>query len=329
LSPTGDPKTLVLANPEQRSEREKLAPAAMALQAEADKQAVEITVFNETVKRLRNVEARDSARALAEYRRFWVGRAPVPAVGVLAGIKVSQMRQRLGEIEGALSTCDTLAKKYADEPSSILLSFQKANVLMSQKRLAEASECVGKVLPELLGLGPAHYDGATTLLLKLAQANLDSEDKDGKQRARALCLDVEQIYLQWLKAGTIPHTWQMFEVLRVKYQQAGAQSQARELLPKVADALLQMTPTTKNPEGADVSLLAARWLFEHGRGDEAQALLVKESNYGNPYVTTVAVIDQADYFISRQEYERARLLLEERSVKAKPTQNLVLLICHC
>lgn len=300
-----------------RGEREKLAPAAIA-QAEAALQAAQAAdsaAFEETVKRLRDVEASDPARALAEYRRFLVGRNPSPVLGVQVALKVAQMRQKIGDFQGALLTCDVLSRKYAAEPTAVLLSLQKARVLMAQKKLAQASGCVDEALPNLMALGPQHYDEVSGFLRQLAQVNLDIGQYEGKERARTLYIDVEEIYLRWMRGGTTPHTWQMFDALQVKYRQVGDEKRASELLPKAVDALLQMKATSSNPEGADVSVMAARWLLDNGNTQAAQELYAKAPAYGNSFVSQVALTDQGQQLIAKGLPQAALDLMAKNSPK--------------
>jgi hypothetical protein len=88
----------------------------------------------------------------------------------------------------------------------------------------------------------------------------------------------------------------------------GDEKRANELLPKAADALLKMEATKKNPEGADVSLMAARWLVTQDKNDEAQQLFAKVENYGNAFVTKVGILDQGRLLIERGRHDEARKL---------------------
>lgn len=295
-----------------RGEREKLAAGVMAQTAAAlqASQAADQEAFGETVKRLSGAETHDPARALRDYRRFLVGRNPSAALGVQVGLKVAQIRQKIGDFSGALLTCDVLGQKYASEPSSVLLSLQKARVLMGQKKLVQASRCVDEALPDLMALGPGHYAEMSELLRQLAQANLSQGKDGGVERARMIDVDVEQIYLRWLKGGTVSHTWQMFEALKADYEQAGDGKRAGELLPKAADALLQMKASVNNPEGADASVMAARWLMRQGDAQAAQELYVKASAYGNAFVSQVALLDQVSLLVSHGERVAAHKILQ-------------------
>ncbi len=288
-----------------RDEREKLAPAVMQAEASQAAATANQLAWSESLKRMSEAEADDPKRALAAYKRFFNERTMSPALGVEVGVKIAQLRSKLGDDKGALQTCDVLAIKYADEPTAALLSLQKARVLMESKQLAQASECVNEAMPELVALGPSRYQEISDLLLKLVQANLDSGDADGKERARSLCVGVEEIYLRWLKGGTVSHTWQMFEVLKKKYEIAGGQKRAEELLPKAVDVLLQMKATPQNVEGADVSLIAARWLLKNRRVEEANALYAKVPSYNNTFVSEIVVLDQVRYLCEQGEVEAA------------------------
>jgi hypothetical protein len=200
-----------------RTEREKMAPQVMhplpqtPNKAVALDEAAEKEVLRETQKRLRWVEQNDPRLALAEYRKFWQGRTPHPAVGVQAAMKVAQLRYKLKDVAGALLTCDVMLKKYRAEPTSVLLLLQKADVLAGAKRLNEAYAVVEAVLPELVALEPQYYPQVSGALLRVAENSATSGDAADKQRSRELYYGVEQVYLRWLKAETIPHTWQMFE----------------------------------------------------------------------------------------------------------------------
>ena len=296
-----------------REEREKLAPAAMA-PAAAELMRAEGTAnqlaWRESLKRMSEAEADDPSRALAAYKRFFVERTMSPELGVEVGLKIAQLRSKLGDNAGALQTCEVLAAKYADEPTAVLLSLQKARVLMEGKQLAQASECVNEAMPELVALGPSRYREISDLLLKLVQANLDSGDADGKERAKALCVGVEEVYLRWLKGGTLPHTWQMFEALQAKYQQAGEQKRAEELLPKAIDVLLQAKATPQNPEGADVSIEAARWMIRNGSNEEADLLYDKATKYGNAFGNSMVMLDQANNSLNAGKTEEGSQLLQ-------------------
>jgi predicted negative regulator of RcsB-dependent stress response len=298
-----------------RTEREKLAPQVMApLPQTLDKvrvldEASEKDVLRETQKRLRQVEQQDPKLALDEYRKFWQGRSPHPVVGVQAAIKVAQLRHKLKDVDGALLTCDVMLKKYRAEPSSVLLLLQKADVLAGAKRLDEAYSVVEAVLPDLVAVEPQYYPQVSGALLRLAEMNAASGDAAGKQRSRELYYGVEQVYLRWLKAETIPHTWQMFEGLHARYQQVGDEKRADELLPKAGDALLKMEPTNKNPEGADVSLEAARWLMRQGQCETAQLLYAKVPMYGNGFVSQVMRLDLGRDLLRQGETEAGHKML--------------------
>ena len=271
--------------------------------------------WDESVKRLSQVEQNDPAEALAQYKRFFGERALSPELGVQVGLKIAQLRLKLGDEAGALQTCEVIGAKYADEPTSALFALEKARVLMGQKQLAEASQCVDEAMPELVALGPSRYREISDVLLQLVQANLDSGDAGGKERARALCVDVEEVYLRWLKGGTLSHTWPMFEALQEKYQQAGEQKRAEELLPKAVDVLLQAKATPQNPEGADVSLEAARWLLQKGDFASAQKLYSKASDYGNTFVAQVALTDQGQLLLAEKHPQEAIALMLRNSPK--------------
>ena len=297
-----------------REEREKLAPAVMA-PAAAEAMRAEATAnqlaWRESLKRMSEAEVEEPSRALAAYKRFFSERTMSPELGVEVGLKIAQLRSKLGDNQGALQTCEVLRAKYADEPTAALLALQKARVLMESKQLAQSSECVNEAMPELVALGPSRYREISDLLLKLVQANLDSGDVEGRERARALCVGVEEVYLRWLKGGTLPHTWQMFEALQKEYQQAGGQKRAEELLPKAVDVLLSMKATPQNPEGADVSIEAARWMIRNGRVEEANALYSKVPNYSNSFGSNMALLDMADNLLNHGDVEAGCEILRE------------------
>ena len=297
-----------------REEREKLAPAVMA-PAAAELMRAEGTAnqlaWRESLKRMSEAEVEEPSRALTAYKLFFVERTMSPALGVEVGVKIAQLRSKLGDNAGALQTCEVLAAKYADEPTAALLSLQKARVLMESKQLTQASQCVNEVMPELVALGPSRYREISELLLKLVQANLDSDDAESKERARALCVDVEEVYLRWLKGGTLSHTWPMFEGLQGKYRQAGGQGRAEQLLPKAVDILLQAKATPQNLEGADVSLEAARWMMQNGRVQEGKILYAKIPEYGNTFVSGMARLDQAKNLLDKGEQQLGGELLRD------------------
>ncbi len=301
-----------------RDEREKLAPLVMApaaAEAMRAEQTANQLAWRESLKRMSEAEADDPSRALAAYKRFFNERTMSPALGVEVGLKIAQLRSKLGDSQGALQTCEVLGAKYADELTAALLSLQKARVLMESKQLAQASECVNEAMPELVALGPSRYREISDVLLQLVQANLDSDDAEGKERARALCVGVEEVYLRWLKGDTLPHTWQMFEALQTKYRQAGGHKRADELLPKAVDVLLQAKTTSQNPEGADVSTMAARWLLQKGDSASAQKLYARASGYGNDFVSQVALTDQGQILLSNQRPQEAIDLMLRNSPK--------------
>lgn len=227
-------------------------------------EATELEVWKETLKRLREVEKNDPALALAEYKKFWQSRVPNGSVGVQAAVKVAQLRYATKDVAGALFTCDYMLRKYADEPLSGLLILQKADVLAKEKRLDEASALLTQSTSRLVALGPERFPQASDLLLRLGQMNAERGGDKGRQQAAELYAGVEQVYLKWLEGGTISHTWQMFEALEAKYQQVDSKL-ADVVLQKAADVLLKMEPTKKNPEGADASVMAARWLVNNGK----------------------------------------------------------------
>ena len=309
-----------------RDEREKLAPLVMApaaAEAMRAEQTVNQLAWRESLKRMSEAEADDPSRALASYKRFFNERTMSPELGVEVGLKIAQLRLKLGDSQGALQTCEVLATKYADEPTAALLSLQKARVLMEGKQLAKASECVNEVMPELVALGPSRYREISDLLLQLVQANIDSGDADGKGRAQALCLDVEEVYLRWLKGGTLPHTWQMFKALQTKYQQSGGQERAEQLLPKAVNVLLLTKATPQNPEGADVSIMAARWMKQNGYAKEAKLLYAKVPEYGNTFGSGMVVLDQAKSLLDGGEQEVGQQLLRELSSRSSGRIQLI------
>jgi tetratricopeptide (TPR) repeat protein len=315
-----------------RTEREKLAPQVMAPLSQTPKkaaaldEATEKEVLRETQKRLRWVEQNDPKLALAEYRKFWQGRSPHPAVGVQAAMKVAQLRHKLKDVDGALLTCDVMLKKYGAEPTSVLLLLQKADVLAGAKRLDEAYAVIDAVLPELVAMEPQYYPQVSGALLRVAEISAASGDATGKHWSREIYYGVEQVYLRWLKAETIPHTWQMFEALHVKYQQVGDEKRANELLPKAADALLKMEATRKNPEGADVSLEAARWFTKQGEIETAQILYTKIPLYSNNFVSQVALLDQVQMLFLQGKTTEGRALLNKIAVQGNREINTIRLL---
>ena len=276
-------------------------------------EAMEKQVWQEAQKRLAKVEASDPQRALIEYKKFWQGRVPHPGVAIAAALKVVELRLRLKDVDGALLTCDYMQQKYADEPAAVQLALEKARVLVSQKRFDEAAATVDKAMPKLLVLGPQSYPHTSEVLLNLAQSSGEAGGDAGKQWASRLYEGVEQVYLRWLKAGTVSHTWQMFEALQTKYRQVGDSKRADELLPKAADLLLRMEPTEKNPEGADVSTEAARWLVGQGRKEDAKNMYTTVPGYGNGFVTQLALFDQASSLIQEGQHGSARKLLLQQA----------------
>jgi hypothetical protein len=187
-----------------RIERERLA-------------TLELAVFNESAKRLQDIEKKDPIRALAEYRKFLVGRAPSPVVAVQAAIKVATVRENLKDIGGALQTCDLFANKYSGDPASVQLLFQKAEILIRQNRFAEATQCIDNMLPTMLDQRPELYDRVSKFMLQLAQTNIDSGGEAGRRLASVLCVGVEQIYFNWIRKNTPDHLWQRFEALKEVY----------------------------------------------------------------------------------------------------------------
>ena len=295
-----------------RAEREKLAPAVMAPAVEAALQAEERAgqlAFAESVKRLREAEQSEPAYALAEYKRFFDERTLSAALGVQVGVKIAQMRLAMGDAAGALATCEVMAHKYADEPLVVLLQLQRARVLLEQKQLAQASECADEAMPGLLALGPSRYWEVSEALLQLVQANLDGGDAEGKERARALCVDLEEVYLRWIKQDTVDHLWQRFEVLQTDYQKAGDQKREDELLPKVGDVLLSMPIRKEHPEDVVLSLETARWLFQQGQVKQAEILYQRIPQFGDGWHTILARYDQAAPLIDAGKLDEAKALL--------------------
>ncbi len=295
-----------------RDEREKLAPAVMA-PAAAEAMRAEGTAnqlaWRESLKRMSEAEADDPSRALAAYKRFFSERTMSPELGVEVGLKIAQLRLKLGDSQGALQTCEVLAAKYADAPTAVLLALQKARVLMESKQLAQASECVNEAMPELVALGPSRYREISDVLLKLVQANLDSGDAEGKERAKALCVGVEQIYLRWTKKDAVDHLWQRFEALQVEYQQAGDKKRAEELLPKVGDALLKTPIDSGYIEGSVLALEAARWSSGQGQKERANLLYQRIDGFNDGWHTMMARYDQASPLINAGELEEAKAIL--------------------
>lgn len=282
-----------------RAVREKLAPQVMSSPNEIirsvwmDPAAItfELTLFNESVKRLQDVEKEDPKRALVEYRRFLVGRITTPVVGVQAAIKISTLRESMKDIAGAIQTCDLFARKYSGEPSSVLLLLRKADILMQQERLAEASDCIMESMPALLEAGTASYDQTCNFLFQMAQANLASGEQSGKQRAGELYVGIEEIYLRWMKVNTVQHSWERFEALQASYKEIGDEKKAKELLPKVRDALLQTNVDAMNPEGADAYLMAARWSRDHGDMKKSRELFHRAGASRSGHHATGAILE--------------------------------------
>lgn len=299
----------IIPSIESRGEREKLASSAMATENELKQRATDWDAFNETKKRLSEVEASDPARALREYRRFIVDRPISPALGVQVALKISQVRQSMGDSKSALLTCDVLRKKYASEPSVALLSLQKVRIMMAEQNLQTASECLKSAFPGLLSLGPQYYAEVSDILLQLGQLNIDSGQKDSQQRAQSLLIDLEEVYFRWIKKNTVDHLWQRFEDLEGKYQQVGAEQRAQQLLFKVGDAVLQMPPDPANIEGAVLSLEMAQWLSEQGKDEQAAVFYARIPEFKDDWHTALASYDKALPLIQRGQTEDARKLL--------------------
>ena len=306
-----------------RQEREQLAPAVMQAEATKAQATSNQLAFDESVKRLSQTEQNDPAEALAQYKRFFSERALSPELGVQIGLKIARLRLAMGDEAGALQTCEVIGAKYADEPTAALFALEKARVLLGRKQLAQASEEVNEAMPEWVALGPSRYREISDVLLQLVQANLDSGDAQGKERAQTLCVGVEEIYLRWLKGGTLPHTWQMFEALQAKYQQAGGQKRAEELLLKAVDVLLQANATPQNLEGADVSIEAARWMIRNGYAKEAKVLYAKVPEYGNTFVSGMVVLDQAQNLLASGNQKEGSQMLRDLAANSDGKIQLV------
>ncbi|RYZ86589.1 MAG: hypothetical protein EOP04_13575 [Proteobacteria bacterium] len=250
------------------------------------------------MRRLSKTEATDPAYAISQYRQFLVGRQITPSVGVQAALKVTQLRQQIKDFKGASLTSKIFAKKFVEVPVSVLLRLEEARALQSQGQLTQSSMCVNESMTQLLALGPSYYAQVSDTLLQLANISL-SKGPQGVSHACGIYNNVERIYFEWLKGGTIPHTWQRFEALQTSYQQAGDQRQASELLTKAAAVLVAMPPSKSNPEGADVSVMAARWLSDHGNAEAAQELYAKAPAYGNSFVAQVALTDQGQQLLAK------------------------------
>ena len=297
-----------------RDEREKLAPAVMA-PAAAEAMRAEATAnqlaWRESLKRMSEAEVEEPSRALAAYKRFFSERTMSPELGVEVGLKIAQLRSKLGDNQGALQTCEVLRAKYADEPSAALFALEKARVLMGQKQLAPASECVDAAMPELVALGPSRYREISDVLLKLVQANLDSGDAESKERAKVLCVGVEEVYLRWIKQDTIDHLWQRFEALQVKYQDVGAQKRAEELLSKVGDALLKMPVRLDHVEDAVLSFETASWLAQQGQTKQARLFYQRIPQYQDSWLTRFSLNDEIYWNGIQGDGEQARLLMKQ------------------
>ena len=274
-------------------------------------QVADLAMFKGTIERMYKVEGKDPAQALAEYESFLTGRLPASVAGVRAAVKVSQMQQRLKDDESALEICDFYLKKYASEPASVLLSYQKADVLMRRKQLEDAYEVVEKTLPQVLAVGPEHFYETSDLLMQLAQFSFENDKENGQERAQTLYRDVEAIYVHWFERGTRSHVWDMLEKLQTKYQQVGDTQRAEELLPKAAKVLLEMPPMTNNGELADASLGAARWMIRQGDKKAAQELYAKIPGYGNGFVTQIAMLEQGRALLSVGDRVAAHKMLRE------------------
>ena len=304
-----------------RQQREQLAPAVMAPSAQAASQA-EATInrlaFDESVKRLGAIEPSDETYALAQYKRFFNERTLTPELGVQVGLKIAELRLQMGDSQGALQTCQVIGAKYADEPTAALFALEKARVLMGQKQLAEASQSVNEAMPSLVALGPSRYVEISDLLLQLVQANLDSGETEDKERAKALCVDVEEIYLRWTKKDAVDHLWQRFEALQTKYEEAGDDKRAEELLPKVGDALLKMPIETGYVEGAVLSVEAARWSAQQGQEEQAELFYTRVPQFGDQWHTILAGYEQSAIEMQKGNFAQARQILLQPAFSASP-----------
>ena len=292
-----------------RQEREQLAPEVMQAEATKAQATSNQLAFDESVKRLSQTEQSDPAEALTQYKRFFSERALSPALGVQVGLKIAQLRLKLGDQAGALQTCEVIGAKYADEPTVALFALEKARVLLGQKQLAQASEVVNEVMPELVALGPSRYVEISDVLLQLVQTNLDSGEAGGKERARTLCVDLEEVYLRWTKKDAVDHLWQRFEVLQTKYEEVGDKQRAEELLPKVGDALLKMPIEVGYVEGAVLSVETARYFTSQGRPEKSALFYKRVPDFGDKWHTGVALYDQASFLIDGGKYQEAQELL--------------------
>ena len=296
-----------------REQREQLAPAVMQAEARQAQATANQLAFEESVKRLSQTEQNSPAEALAQYKRFFAERTLAPELGVQVGLKIAELRLAMGDAKGALQTCQVIGAKYADEPTAALFALEKARVLMGQKQLAGASQSVNEAMPSLVALGPSRYLEISELLLQLVQANLDSGETEDKERAKALCVDVEEIYLRWLKGNTVDHLRERFQVLQANYRAIGEQKRAEELFPKISDALLRSPVDPNNGEAGVMSLQMAQWIYDE-RSSKSVVMSSDERNEAFQLYTQAAV--------SSDDFHSGWSIMEcfGRELKADPKQ---------
>lgn len=301
----------------QREARERLAPTVMLgpvgngsnfsnparIQEETEE-------FNETVKRLRERENPDPQYAIDQYRRFLRRQDLTPSVGVQAAVKVARLRQKMNDFDGAVLTCDIFSSKYASDNSSSLLLIEKIKSVIAKDRGLLTSSLMERCMPTLVSSGPTFYGEITRSLFEILHDEIGRGDEQSLKIAGLLCGCLEEVYFRWLKQGTASHTWQQLEALETAYLSCGDQRRADELLPKAAYTLLSSVPTKENPEIADASIMAARWLTERGRSMEALELYEKVPYYGNRVCTQVASYDRGQLLVDDGRAEEAIPLLE-------------------
>ena len=289
-----------------RQERETRAPGVVFDSPTAE--AAEQEVLQETQKRLSKIEKSDPKRALLEYKKFWQGRTPHPSVAIEVALKVTELRLGLKDVQGALFTCDTMQKKYWAHPASVQLALRKAQILVSQKRLDEASTVVDTSLTRLLALGPTSYLHTSGALLNMAQLSAEIGGEEGNRWASELYEGVEQVYLHWLKTETPSRIWNLFEVLQARYQKIGDKRRSAEVLPKAADALLKIKPAPINSGNGGLEE-AILWRVIVGQGEEV--LVEHAALSGRPEYARL-ILAHLEVLCSRNQSFKALQLLDAR-----------------
>ena len=301
----------------QRESNSSQAITTAATTADGMDEASELEILRETMKRLRDVERDDPARALADYKKFFERRTPHAAVGVEAASKIALLRYATRDVKGALFTCDYMMKKYGDNRNVGLLLLAKADILSREKRDGEAAQVLIENTPRLVAMTPDHYPQVEDVVLRLGQSGMERKDKKGgnekgRKQAGLLYAGLEQVYLKELDEQVTPWgTWQKVEEVARRYVALGQEPKVNAMYARIEKKLLKLQPVPGNAEVGHFTLEMTRRLSERGETARAQPLYAKIAQYTDNELTGIALLDQGRALLAKGKGDDGRKMLIE------------------